>query len=446
MVDDSSLEEILRWLLSFMSHKEWKSRKTEIESYIESALHKREERKFAEPISVYNDRVGWYIYLLEVYLENNTKYEPVQGARVLPIFQRFGIDIDVLKSIGGLNKKMKRLIKKEKSNADATFFEVTTALLWARTGWDVKFIDEAPPDKRPDLFAKRNNDEWYIECKRLSQHSEYSRLEKDKFAVMATKIGQLLLDHDIILDIKFHVELKELEDSFLLDQLGNKLELITLPGTIISNDIWEVHVSFVDYESIRRHLLQFYVKSPSPQLIELIGGRRDEHRGFYYGMTGKMHKPQDEPGNNIYVDKIAKAFGIFWSCDASKATESKARDIKRQVVAALNQLPANGKAAIHICIETLDGPEVEKHRYSKILNTIEEFDDSGKDLRWIYCHFIQSYAPPDQSWVIDESLYHFISSKAKNGSEIDDPLAHKFLIVPWDVGEDANLHWLKDTP
>jgi len=55
----------------------------------------------------------------------------------------------------------------------------------------------------------------------------------------------------------------------------------------------------------------------------------------------------------------------------------------------------------------LDGVLVEKKRYERIFNKVTNFDNSGKDLRWVYCHLFQSYAPPDQDWVYDETVHYF---------------------------------------
>ena len=67
---------------------------------------------------------------------------------------------------------------------------------------------------------------------------------------------------------------------------------------------------------------------------------------------------------------------------------------------------------------------------------------SGKHLHWIFCNFFQTYAPPEQCWVIDESQYQF-----KNiAFPLDDPIPHKSLIVPWEMTAEDNLHWFKQEP
>ena len=103
--------------------------------------------------------------------------------------------------------------------------------------------------------------------------------------------------YSVVLDVTFHVELDSLEDEFMVNELKGKLPLIAYyPCKIIANDIWDVTVSSVDYERVRNHLKDFYVKYPSDQIIELISGRRDPNRIFssvFSGTVSNMGKEKD---------------------------------------------------------------------------------------------------------------------------------------------------------
>lgn len=70
------------------------------------------------------------------------------------------------------------------------------------------------------------------------------------------------------------------------------------------------------------------------------------------------------------------------------------------------------------------------------------FDTSGKDLRWIYCHLFQSYAPPDQDWVFNETVHY----RNKNTRFIEYPLRYmSVMATEKDVPIDG-VHWLRDLP
>jgi hypothetical protein len=248
---DTDIAKTYNWLMSFITPEQWKYKKNKIEKYLKSVLtpkKSREEAQVLEPVAIYNDTISWYIYLAETYLYSIHKYEPIQGARVMPIFKRIGIDLEELKKIEGINKRIIRMLSKEKNSPDSVLFEITTALLWVRNGWKVSFIEESTKYKSPDLRAVKSSDEYYIECKRLSKSSEYSIKEREKWLLMWQKIRDKLTDLGIsfLFDIVFHVELNKLPDDFLVKELLGKLRFVTSPCEIIKNEICTINIDFVN--------------------------------------------------------------------------------------------------------------------------------------------------------------------------------------------------------
>lgn len=432
------------WLKSFITSQQWANRKTNIESYLENVLEAKQSRTEAvklQPVAIYQDKIAWYLYLAETYLYSPVKYEPIQGARIMPIFKRFGADFNALQTIKGVNERANRMLLSERSDPDSVLFELLTALLWVKNDWsEVEFIPEAPPEKRPDIRAASYNGEWFIECKRLITNSVYSQNERENWLRMWRNLGNLLIEYQkpFVLDIVFHVELEGLPDNFLVDELAGKLKLISHPCEVISNEVWSVSVELVDFKKVHAHLKKNYVKMPSEQLNELVGGKRDPNKGFTCVTLGEYVRIGDGIGNNQYLDELSFAAGAYWSCDAEMSIEKKARDIKGHLVTALKQLPEVSKCVIHIGLETPDGRLVEAERYKKIFNTVQQFDSFGKKLEWIYCHLFQSYAPPDESWVFDETVYYF----GKNQG----PLKIGSMVVSDAEKSMDGVHWLRDTP
>ena len=211
---------------------------------------------------------------------------------------------------------------------------------------------------------------------------------------------------------------------------------------MIENEIWSVSVDFIDFSKAKSHLEKYCVKYPSDQLNELIAGRRDPNRGFTCSVLGKSVRIGEGSGNNQYLKELAFAVGAFWNCDAERAIESKARDIRAHLASAVQQLPESSNIVIHIGLETLDGCLVEAERYSRIVRTVQRFDSNGKKLEWVYCHLFQSYSPPDRDWVFDETVYYF----NKKESRLDEPLTFRSMIVPDDGKSTDGAHWLRDTP
>ena len=444
---DQDVEKALHWFLSFIEPDKWQLRKEQIESNLDSVLSSRqgvEKMPALESVSIYDDRIGWYLYLAETFLYDHHKYEPIQGARIIPVFKRLGENIELLKFISGVEEKAERLLNADRSAPDPIIFEMLIALLWARNNWKVEFIPVSPPHKRPDIIASSGNIEWYIECKRLLPNTGYSLKERKKWLVMWRHFSVLLknLRLPYVFDIQFHVELETLPDDFLYNELAGKLKLIVPPCTLISNEIYDVSVNPINFTSIDNHLKQYYVKYPSDQLYELIAGRRDPNRGFTCLTLCNTVRIGKGGGNNLYIDHIDFAAGAFWGCDAKRAIENKARDIRSHLAKAVRQLPKDEKSVVHVGLETLDGALVEEERFSRIANTVYKFNAKGKDLRRIYCHLFQPYSPPDQAWVFDETVYYF-----SNQSELsDEPLPNRFAVVPNEGDSTRGVHWMKKAP
>jgi hypothetical protein len=260
---------------------------------------------------------------------------------------------------------------------------------------------------------------------------------------MWTAFRNFLIDTQtsVVFDIVFHVELASLPPDFLLKELSGKIGLVQLPCTLIDDPTWTVSAYSVDYDTARAHLEKYYVRYPSEQVGELIAGRRDPNRGFTSIALGHFMTVGEGGRNNRFLDELAYAAGAFWSCDAPEAIARKARDIRSRLANAVDQLPSSGKCAVHVGLETLDGPEVEMERLLRILNSVTTFDAVGKDLRWVYCHQFQSYAPPDQMFVIDETVHHF--GQVGSGPE---PLTIRAVVLPPDANEQDGVHWLREAP
>ncbi|MEJ2406248.1 MAG: hypothetical protein P8171_18495 [Candidatus Thiodiazotropha sp.] len=449
---DTDVERIFDWMISFLSAEEWRRRVESIETQLEvtHAPHtSRETATIPESVSILDDRSAWYLYLIDTVLHAPLKYEPTQGARVVPIFKRLGTDFDLLMRLKGVNDRVARMLSSEKQQPDGALFELLVALVWMRNGCnEVELLDEAPPEKRPDIRATIGKEAWYIECKRLDKTSAYSERERSKWLQMWTQARDVLIDrrYSVVLDVVFHVELESLPDDFLVKELCGKLAFVRPPCSVISNEIWDVSVSPVDYAAAQDHLSRYCVKYPSDQVVELIGGRREPNRGFTSAIEGNFVRKGDGTGNNCFLEELSFAIGAFWNCDAIRSTERKARDIRGHLAEAVRQLPDGERGVVHVGLETLDGQIVEAERYARIVNTVRQFDARGKDLRWVYCHLFQSYAPPHACWIMDETVYYF----GRSDQTDQEPISRWSSVIPEDEPDEENdgvsVHWLRPTP
>ena len=98
--DDADIENVLQWFLGSLNADDWSIRVAANERNIETGMQPRTRSFHAEDyVSAYGgrDRIAWYLYLVDTALHEPLKYEPIQGARILPIFKRLGADLGLLK-------------------------------------------------------------------------------------------------------------------------------------------------------------------------------------------------------------------------------------------------------------------------------------------------------------------------------------------------------------
>lgn len=444
---DPEIESAFDWLLGFLPAGEWERRKSLIESHLENLLKPKPSTADAtgfHRLVGAEDRVAWYLYLVETSQHEPYRTEVHQASRVLPVFKRIGEDLDRLRKISGIESQVEKLLGPSKGQPDSVLFEMLVALLWSKNEWDVSFIPASPTEKRPDIRATAGADEWFIETKRMTTNSGYSQKERDKWLRMWSRLKTCLVQnrYPFILDITFHVELHTLDDNFVLMQLENKLRFVTGECQLISNSTWDVSVKIVDFDRIRSHLEDQYVKCHSRQLQELLGGSWERKKGFTFVMLSSNVRIGGDRGINQYVDEISWAAGAYWRCDAERATEAKARDIRGHLADAVEQLPSVGRGVIHVGVETPDGEEVEAERYARILNTVAMFDAKGKNLRWVYTHLYESYSPPETSWYFDETIYKISVNEPVN----PEPISLHATVVPCEAGVMDLAHWERPAP
>lgn len=447
-MDDSDLKDALEWLLGFLSADDWKARYAAVEENIESGLRRTtQDLHSGDYASAYTgpDRIGWYLYLVDAVRRHPLKYDPIRGSWIVPIFQRLGADLDLLKSIGGVEDRVGRLLDSDRGQPNGGLFELLIALVWKRSGYStVEFIPETSDHKTPDFLARSEQEDWFVECKRLQKRSEYSERERKKWITMWSPFAQHLArnGHSLVFDITFHVELETLPENCLMEHLAGKLRLLSFPCHIAANDMWDVRAAPVDYVRARAHLRRYRVRLPSDQLQELVAGYREPRRGFSCMVVGKLARLGGAAGSSRFLDDLSFAACSFWSCDAPRAIQRKARDIRSRLVRAVDQLPSTGRCAVHLGLETRDGHLVEEERFSRIMRSVLDFDPLGKDLRWVYCHLFESYAPPDYPWVVDETVLHF-------GRELpgrNEPIGCRAALLPATEKFSEGLHWRRDPP
>ena len=439
---DEDIEAALKLFLSYIHPADWENRKEKIRSQIDIPINNPtsldlDSQKMI-PISIAVERIDWYLYLMDTLLYDFNSYEPYQGARIAPIFKKLGENIEKLKPLKGFESRVKKLLKKNKKEADAVLFEFLTALMYLNDGYSVKFVAEGE-EKTPDLEVSKDGKSWLVECKRLSQNSDYSVHERNQWLKLLAPVTPFLQAGNLSLSITFHVELHTLSDNYLAVNLMPLLMTAVNRPVTENNSIWSVNIKKLHLDKANKFIKEFDVKLSSPIIKKLLN-LNPEAIGLTIGMKTKTRYYKGTE-NIHFINQIKNAWAIDRYCDAAEAIHAKSRNVWRQINDAINQMPFGAQAIIHVGIETYDGPEVELRRLEKITEKLANLETKGKDVQFIYCHFFQTYTLPNVIWTADETVAKF----PRNDLKIL-PLQNDFMIIPQEMRLKNTTHWERPFP
>ena len=398
----------LNFFVSRMGDKKWVERRAKVVLYFREAediqfgFKKNEnsaETKVVLPIAIYDDWIAWYMYLVESIFERPTSGDALQSARIFPFFSMVGKNLSTLLDIDGIETKIEELLNEKKNQPDAILFELAVANLYCKNGWKVCFIPESTFYKSPDLQIRKNGKQYWVECKKMQKVPEYSESERLAWQSRSLKLSALLKETRLSLevDIIFKIPVVETHENILIDVFKEHIRLhgIGKSGKMKNSEI-EMIVNPLDIKLINQKLKQTDIKNFSPEIIELCIGKYESGGNyvttFDYDELYKLGLDNDLDVLNIYVDKLKIANVMKWTSISEHSINMKAKDVKRLLVKAVNQIPLDGPGIIHIGYENIDGPYVERKRLLKTEETIQKFDYKDKDIQAVFCNSIQLLA------------------------------------------------------
>lgn len=128
--EDPELRRAVDWLLSFLNPDEWKDRRfAALQHFIDSATGHRTETPVSGRFFDEKDRFAWYLFLGQAFLDHPTIYDFVYGSRVVPILTSIGRDLDLLKSVVGVEVRVRRMIGPEKGSRTLVYSSFLSQLL-----------------------------------------------------------------------------------------------------------------------------------------------------------------------------------------------------------------------------------------------------------------------------------------------------------------------------
>jgi hypothetical protein len=429
--DEPDVRRAVEWLRSFMTQEDWEARRVAAATRLyDMALHKVDPddkgRLFHD-----RDTFAWYLFLAEASLDHPWNYEPNFGSRVVPVFAAIGRELDVLRAIDGIEDRVSRLPTKDRSQPNGTFFELLVAACYAKQGGVVRFVPEEPGRRKThDMDVDINGISYAVECKRM-ETGEYGERERAKMRLLWNPCGQILseLERSALGDVNFDTPLDTVPDDYLFGKLRDWM-LSSSRSIKWDDGISTGHLSDLDLTPLRTELKHSILQQGSARLTEIITGEYIRNRNFLQILRMKF------ADNPRWIEDCDFAVVLRWQSTSDAATSGKARDVIRKLSEANEQLPEGRRSIVHIGFEAVEGDDVERARFDKIVASTQTFDPQGKRLEYVYCHYFVPESPPDQSWAYDET-----SQERPIRPEGPSPLKERFLVMPPGTAQRRGPHW-----
>lgn len=432
--DNPDLRRAVDWLKSYMDPEDWRRRRNAAFTRLYAAAYglpaEDERGRFFDD----TDTFGWYLFLADAFIDHPWNYEPMFGSRVVPLFAALGRDLDRLKSVHGIDERVRRLVGPERRQPNGGVFELLVAAAYRRAGGEVTFQPEQPGvAKTHDIDVRIDGTELAVECKRLetSEYGERERMRMRDLWQPAVVLAQSV-QRSTYGNVSFAIPVFEVPEDYLFDKVSKWLDS-GLPAFVWSDDVARGVVGELDLEPLQKVLMTDEVLGAGTRLQQLLTGEYVRHARYLQVLrTRAGMSPR-------YVAACDFAIMLRWQSLAPSSIDAKARDVLKRLADANRQLPDDRPGIIHIGFEAVEGDEVEHARYEKILESTGRFDPQGKPLRYVYVHYFVPESPPDEAWAFDETVHW----RRIAGTD-PRPLKSAFLVMPPGVQGRDGAHWQAD--
>ena len=168
----------------------------------------------------------------------------------------------------------------------------------------------------------------------------------------------------------------------------------------------------------------------SSRMMELLTGEYKRNAKVIQVLLAKMAE------NPLYVADCDQAIVLDWESHSPAAIDGKARDVLKRLADGVRQLPDDRPSVIHIGLEAVDGDDVERLRYDKVIRSITTFDPQGKELESVYVHWFAPESSPTRSEAFDETC-HWSGRRPGHLR----PLRDGMLVLAPEIATREGVHW-----
>ncbi len=341
-----------------------------------------------------------------------------------------GRDLDLLASVVGLEERVRRIIVAERRQPNGGMFELLVAAAYRRAGARLPSGLSSRWSRTHDIDVELDGQEFAVECKRM-ETGAYGERERARMRELWAPALQLAQSsgQSVFGSIDFLVPLVEVPDRYIFEMCSSWISS-RLPSMLWSDHISRGAIGELDLAPLRKVLETDDVLIAGTRLHELLSGRYIRHANY---LQVTKHRQGMSPR---YMTACEMAILLRWQSLAPTAIAAKARDVFQKLADANDQLPHDKPGIVHIGFEAIEGDNVERERYGKILESTAAFDPRGKPLRFVFCHYFVPESPPDQAWAFEETVqWRRITGLDERAPYIP------FLVLPPGEGERSGPHW-----
>lgn len=389
----------VEWILSYVPHEEWIARRLAAANRLYAAA----SGELIDPTGLgrffdNRDQIAWVLFLGEAYIDHRWNYEPMYGSRVIAVLHAIGRRVDLLTACAGIDVRMNRLVGAERAQPNGGLFELLVAAAYLREGFTVEFVPEDPERRTHDLNVSKGEFAYAVECKRMEvgEQGERERARIREIWTLATPVA-VRQERSAYCTVTFNVPMEAVPDAYLQEKMQHWID------ADIPIQSWEDEFGA---GTIREPDLAPLAAALAADQVLLSGSR------FMELVTGEYHAQQNisqlvryqHDGNPRFASECDLVVILRWKSASEQSISAKARDVRRKLSDANDQLPEDCPGIIHVGLEALDEMDVERRRGDRIQTTTGLFDPEGKPLRWIYVHHFVPQSPPNAPFIFDETV------------------------------------------
>ncbi|TPL05823.1 hypothetical protein FJ938_14510 [Mesorhizobium sp. B2-4-14] len=419
------------WFKGFLTPEDWEQRRTAAFFLLHQRTLGMTDPNVRGRYFDDGDTFGWYLFLAEAFLDHIWNYEPMFGSRVVPVFAAIGRNLPLIRNIKNVDERVHRMVGADRRQPNGCVFELLVAAAYRRHGASVEFRPEQRGIARSwDLDIVLGDKKYAVECKRM-ETSEYGDRERSRMRELWRDCSRLLAAESVsaFCNVDVRVPATEVPDGYFVEKV-RKWRADGRPSLLWSDELSEGVIGELDMDPLQDVLQHNEVLAAGTRLHELLAGKYVRHANYNQVIRYKWEM------SPRYISHCDLAILFRWKNSSDASVNSKARDVFRKLVEAHDQLPSDIDSIVHVGFEAIEGDDIERARYEKILASAQRFDAGNKPLRYAYCHYFMPENPPDQAWAFDETVQWVPIAGGQRR-----PLTHPLLVLEEDSNMDPVPPW-----